>query len=198
MKRCLALVCLATAIARAEPAADDLVDVSALIPDAVLDLRYATADNFTGDVLYPQATCKLRRAVAARLAKAAALLRAQDRRLLLWDCYRPASIQTELWRRVPDERYVANPKKGSRHSRGAAIDLALVDRDEADLHHRGRQALRFAAACTNDRARTMRRLREVVEARGQRDRLAVPIDERYVANPKKGSRHSSVWIDAGR
>jgi D-alanyl-D-alanine dipeptidase len=110
------------------PRLDDFVDVAALIPDAVLDLRYATADNFTGAVLYPKAVCKLRRAVAARLAKAAELLRAQDRRLLLGDCYRPQSIQEKFWKLVPDPRYVANPKTGSRHSRGAAVDLALVDR----------------------------------------------------------------------
>lgn len=172
MTRWLVLVCLlvylAAAVARAEPAADDFVDVATVIPDAVIDLRYATANNFTGEVLYPKATCKLRRAVAARLAKAAALLRAQDRRLLIWDCYRPASIQAELWRRIRDERYVANPRKGSRHSRGAAVDLALVDRDgkpvalptrfddfsraahrsRALAGERGRDAKRLSAAMT--------------------------------------------------
>lgn len=107
----------------------DLVDVAALIPDAVIDIRYATDDNFTGKQLYPVGRCKLRRAVAARLARAAKLLRAHDRRLLVWDCYRPQSIQAELWHRVPDERYVANPKQGSRHSRGAAVDVGLVDRE---------------------------------------------------------------------
>jgi D-alanyl-D-alanine dipeptidase len=111
----------------AAPRADDLVDVSAVIPDAVLDLRYATANNFTGAVLYPKAICKLRRAVAARLAKAADALRGQGRRLLLWDCYRPSSIQEKFWKLVPDPRYVANPTIGSKHSRGAAVDLALVD-----------------------------------------------------------------------
>jgi zinc D-Ala-D-Ala dipeptidase len=109
------------------PRADDLVDVSAVIPDAVLDLRYATANNFTGAVLYPKAVCKLRRAVAARLAKAADALRGQGRRLLLWDCYRPSSIQEKFWALVPDPRYVANPAVGSKHSRGAAVDVALVD-----------------------------------------------------------------------
>ena len=113
--------------ARPRVRADDLVDVAGVIPDAVLDLRYATADNFTGAVLYPKATCKLRRAVAARLARAAAALRAQGRRLLVWDCYRPAAIQRELWRRVPDPRYVADPARGSVHGRGAAIDLGLAD-----------------------------------------------------------------------
>lgn len=118
-----------TAAAADPPKPADLVDVSVAIPDAVIDMRYATKDNFTGDVLYPTAVCKLRRSVAARLAKAAKLLRAQDRRLLIWDCYRPSSIQHELWKRVPDPRYVADPKQGSRHSRGAAVDVALVDTD---------------------------------------------------------------------
>ena len=108
---------------------DDFVEVSTVIPDAVIDIRYATKDNFTGEVLYPKAVCKLRRAVATRLAKAAAALRKQDRRLLVWDCYRPLSIQKILWERVPDPRYVADPKQGSRHNRGAAIDVALVDKD---------------------------------------------------------------------
>ena len=125
----VALLLVIARVAAAEPRDDDLVDVASVIPDAVLDIRYATKDNFTGDVLYPKAACKLRRAVATRLAKAADKLRAQDRRLLLWDCYRPSSIQTLLWKRVPDPRYVADPRTGSRHSRGAAVDVALVDKD---------------------------------------------------------------------
>jgi len=111
----------------------DLVDVSTVIPDAVIDIRYATADNFTGAVLYPKAVCKLRRAVADRLAAAAKLLRAQKRRLLVWDCYRPSSIQQVLWDRVPDKLYVADPKVGSVHSRGAAVDVGLVDLDGAPV-----------------------------------------------------------------
>ena len=107
----------------------DFVEVSSVIPDAVIDMRYATADNLTKQKVYPTATCKLRRSVATRLAKAAKLLREQGRRLLVWDCYRPTSVQEQFWKLVPDERYVANPKKGSRHSRGAAIDLGLVDAD---------------------------------------------------------------------
>jgi D-alanyl-D-alanine dipeptidase len=95
----------------------------------VIDIRYATRDNFTGAVLYPVARCKLRRAVVEKLVKAAASLRKKDRRLLLWDCYRPLSIQKVLWKKVPDPRYVADPAVGSRHNRGAAVDLAVVDRD---------------------------------------------------------------------
>lgn len=107
----------------------DLIEVTAVIPDVVLDMKYATDANFTGKAVYPVASCKLRRSVAARLAKAAKALRAKDRRLLVWDCYRPQSIQEAFWKLVPDERYVADPKKGSRHSRGAAVDVGLVDQE---------------------------------------------------------------------
>jgi D-alanyl-D-alanine dipeptidase len=145
----------AAAVARDE----DLIDVAAAIPDAVLDLRYATADNFTGVALYPVARCVLRRAVAARLARAAAALRVAGRRLLLWDCYRPASIQRALWARVPDPRYVARPIDdaagrpidGSRHSRGAAVDLGLVDVDGAAVALPTRFD-EFSAAAHRDRA----------------------------------------------
>ena len=122
------LVVALVAIARAD-APDDFVAVDKAIPDAVIDLRYATADNFVGETLYPVAHCKLRRAVVERLARAAKALRAERRRLLVWDCYRPQSIQAILWKKVPDPRYVADPKVGSKHSRGAAIDVALVDLD---------------------------------------------------------------------
>lgn len=111
----------------ARPRPDDLVDVAVAIADAVIDIRYATKDNFTGRALYPVARCTLRRAVVARLVVVADVLRKRDRRLLLWDCYRPLSIQRALWRRVPDPRYVADPGVGSNHNRGAAIDLAIVD-----------------------------------------------------------------------
>jgi D-alanyl-D-alanine dipeptidase len=124
----LVLIAMAS-VAHADDKPGDLVEVQTVIPDAVLDLRYATTDNVTGAVMYPKAVCKLRRAVLARLAAAATTLRAQDRRILLWDCYRPTSIQKLLWKAVPDARYVANPKVGSNHSRGAAVDLGVVDKD---------------------------------------------------------------------
>lgn len=112
-------------------------DVAIRIPDAILDIRYATAANLTGAPLYPVARCLLRTPVAERLAAAAATLRRAGHRLILWDCYRPASIQRELWRRVPDPRYVAEPTfddagkpiGGSRHSRGAAVDVSLAAPD---------------------------------------------------------------------
>ncbi len=111
------------------------VDLATVVPDAVLDLRYATAHNLTGAPLYPVARCLLRAPVAARLVRAADLLRARGHRLVVWDCYRPVSIQRVLWARVPDRRYVAEPRfdasgqpiAGSKHSRGAAVDVSLAD-----------------------------------------------------------------------
>lgn len=104
-----------------------LVDLQALIPDAVLDIRYATADNLTGRPLYPFAAAFLRRPAADRLAEAAAQLRSGKLRLVIYDAYRPLSAQKALWAAKPDPRYVADPAKGSSHNRAGAADLALAD-----------------------------------------------------------------------
>jgi D-alanyl-D-alanine dipeptidase len=119
------LAALLVATAPAAPAG--LVDVGARLPDAVLDLRYATADNFVGRPLYPVARCLLLPGVADRLARAAVALRRQGYRLLLFDCYRPLSVQRELWKAMPRRGYVADPATGSHHNRAAAVDLSLAD-----------------------------------------------------------------------
>ena len=118
---------MAAAGADARPAASELVDVLALDPTFVLDVRYATPRNFTGRTLYPVARCLLRADAAERLVRVHERLRREGLRLRLFDCYRPLSIQRVLWALVPDERYVANPAQGSRHNRGAAVDLTLAD-----------------------------------------------------------------------
>jgi D-alanyl-D-alanine dipeptidase len=104
-----------------------LVNIEALIPGIRLDIRYATANNFTKRPLYPVARCNLRKQVAERLAKVQQELQAQGLGLKVFDCYRPLSIQKQLWALLPDERYVIDPRKGSRHNRGAAVDVTLVD-----------------------------------------------------------------------
>jgi zinc D-Ala-D-Ala dipeptidase len=122
------LAALALAAAPPAPAATPaLIDVGTRLPDAVLDIRYATADNLTGRPLYPVARCLLRAEVAERLARAAAALRRQGFRLVLFDCYRPLSVQRELWKAAPRRGYVADPATGSHHNRGAAVDLSLAD-----------------------------------------------------------------------
>ncbi len=104
-----------------------LVDITTVIPDIVLDIRYATANNFTGQVLYPRAAAYLRKKVADKLAEVQTELKKQGLGLKIYDGYRSHSIQKKLWEIVPDERYVADPAKGSRHNRGAAVDLTIID-----------------------------------------------------------------------
>jgi D-alanyl-D-alanine dipeptidase len=121
----LAALLLATAPVTSPPP-PGLVDVGRRLPDAVLDIRYATADNFVGRPLYPVARCLLLPAVAERLARAAAVLRKQGFRLLIFDCYRPLSVQRELWKAMPRRGFVADPATGSHHNRAAAVDLSLA------------------------------------------------------------------------
>ena len=131
-----AMLMLASACAaRApRPLAPDLVDITTVDPTIRLDLRYATRDNFTGVALYPAARCLLRRDAAERLARVQRRLQADGFGLLVWDCYRPLAVQERFWALVPDERYVARPQRengrplaGSKHNRGAAVDVTLVD-----------------------------------------------------------------------
>ena len=131
-----AMLMLASACAaRApRPLAPDLVDITTVDPTIRLDLRYATRDNFTGVAVYPAARCLLRRDAAERLARVQRRLQAGGLGLLVWDCYRPLAVQERFWALVPDERYVARPQRqngrplaGSKHNRGAAVDVTLVD-----------------------------------------------------------------------
>lgn len=112
---------------------DGWVDLQELVPEIVLDIKYATGDNFVGIPLYPCARCLLRRAVAAALIEVYQELRAQNLGLKLFDCYRPWSVQNDLWKKMPDARYVTRPEKGSMHNRGAAIDLTLIDEDGLEI-----------------------------------------------------------------
>ena len=110
-------------------AADPLVDVRTVVPGVVLDVRYATAQNFTGKAVYPEAAAYLRRSTAVKLARAAETLRAKGRRLVIYDAYRPLSVQRVLWAAKPDRRFVADPATGSVHNRGGAVDVGLADAD---------------------------------------------------------------------
>lgn len=116
-------------------AADDggLVAVAAVDDTIVIDLRYATVDNFTGRQVYPHAVCLLRAPTAAKLAAANAELKTYGYRIKIWDAYRPPDVQRAFWQLVPDERYVAHPDKGSRHTRGGAVDVTLVDASGTEL-----------------------------------------------------------------
>jgi len=126
---------LAVIVALTAPAlaADPLVDVRTAVPGIVLDMRYATPHNFLGRALYPKPAAFLRRSAAARLARAEAALEKRGRRLIVYDAYRPLSVQRELWAAKPDRRYVADPARGSNHNRGGAVDVGLADGDGKPL-----------------------------------------------------------------
>ncbi|MFI5362877.1 MAG: M15 family metallopeptidase, partial [Elusimicrobiota bacterium] len=103
-------------------AVDPLVDVRTAAPDVVLDMRYATARNILGKAVYPSPAAFLRRSTAAKLARATRALAARGRRLVIYDAYRPLSVQRLLWAAKPDRRFVADPARGSVHNRGGAVD----------------------------------------------------------------------------
>jgi D-alanyl-D-alanine dipeptidase len=104
-----------------------LVDATTIVDDLLVDLRYATSENFLQRALYPKAArCLLRESAARKLGLAARLLRQQGFRLRIYDCYRPPSVQWEMWKAFPRRGYVADPRQGSPHSRGAAVDLTLA------------------------------------------------------------------------
>jgi len=145
--RCLVLSVLLVAAAPSAKAAEPasladagLVDVTKVVPDIKLDIRYATPNNFTHVAVYPVARCFLRADVAQRLARVQADLKKQGLGLKVFDCYRPFSIQEKFWSLVPNEDWVARPVKkngkpviGSKHNRGAAVDLTLVDTSGKDI-----------------------------------------------------------------
>ena len=108
------------------PAPGRWTEVVRLDPTIALDLRYATDSNFVGERMYRCPRCFLRPGAARSLAALQGQLREQGLGLKLFDCYRPLDVQWRLWRKVPDRRYVADPRKGSQHNRGVAADLTLV------------------------------------------------------------------------
>lgn len=105
----------------------DLVVLTKTMPEITLDIVYATKNNFTGTAVYTQAKCYLRRSVASALFHVHQELKKLGYSIKIWDAYRPFSIQKKFWELCPDPRYVADPAKGSKHNRGAAVDLTLID-----------------------------------------------------------------------
>ncbi|MCC3414387.1 MULTISPECIES: M15 family metallopeptidase [unclassified Microcoleus] len=110
-----------------------LVDIRTVNPNIRLDIRYATTNNFLKRKLYTVAKCALRSSVAQKLALVQTDLEKIGLGLKVYDCYRPFSVTKQMWEFLPDPNYVANPARGSRHNRGAAVDLTLVDRTGKEL-----------------------------------------------------------------
>ncbi|MFA5140414.1 MAG: M15 family metallopeptidase [Elusimicrobiota bacterium] len=111
----------------------ELVDLREVDPRIAVDIRYATPNNFTGQVLYPANRCLLQKPVAMSLSRIASELAKERVRLKVWDCYRPLSVQRKLWSILPNPRYVADPAVGSKHNRGASVDATLTDLNGREL-----------------------------------------------------------------
>lgn len=111
-----------------------LVLIKKLDHTIVTDVKYATTDNFTKKVLYPSGNVYLRHDPALQLIKANEFLKkAFNMRIKVFDGYRPLSVQKFMWSILPNEKFVADPAKGSRHNRGCAVDLTLIDSNGFEL-----------------------------------------------------------------
>jgi len=131
-------VCAAPATAFGSPAvppvsdaarAAGLVDVRTVVPDAVIDLRYATPNNFVGVPMYPaDARCLVHESMAQGLAAAAAVLRPGGEVLAFWDCYRPHDVQVRMFEAVPDPNWVARPGRYARsHEAARSVDVTIAN-----------------------------------------------------------------------
>ena len=110
-----------------------LVEINEDTHDVLIDIRYSTADNFTGRPVYARPGCYLNAEAEALLRRAVALARPLGFRFKLFDAFRPSEAQWRLWNHSPDPDFLADPRRGSPHSRGAAIDLTLLDGHGTEL-----------------------------------------------------------------
>lgn len=104
-----------------------LVEITESSHPVVIDLRYATNDNFTGEPVYrADARCYLHPEAAQKFETAIRLAETQGYYFRIFDAYRPPEAQWKLWNHTPDPNFLADPRRGSPHSRGTAIDLTLM------------------------------------------------------------------------
>lgn len=156
------------------PESDEvLVRVLDYIPTAVQELRYATGNNFTGQVIYPFEDAYLRYGTVRKLKLVSEDLAELGLYIKIWDGFRPVSAQFTLWEVYPDPTYVANPNKGySSHSRGNTIDLTLVDENGTELEMPtgfddfSAKADRNYSDCTESAANNAKILESLMEKHG--------------------------------
>jgi zinc D-Ala-D-Ala dipeptidase len=105
----------------------ELINLKEFIPDLVLDIRYATTNNFTGEKIYNLPRAYARRPVAGALKKVQAELNAQGLGVKIFDAYRPYKATVKFYEVYHDTTYVASPYRGSRHNRGCALDMTIIN-----------------------------------------------------------------------
>jgi D-alanyl-D-alanine dipeptidase len=106
-----------------------MIDLAERVNDVVLDIRYATSNNFTHEVIYPSPKAFVRKPVADALQKVQDSLLHYQLGLKIYDAYRPYAASLRFYKVYPDSNFVANPRHGSRHNRGCAVDITLVERN---------------------------------------------------------------------
>ncbi len=107
--------------------ANELIEIKKAIPSIVLDIRYATKNNFMKQVMYQQARAFARKPVVQQLKAIQAELATKGYGLKIFDAYRPYAITVAFYEKASDKNFVANPSKGSKHNRGCAVDLTIID-----------------------------------------------------------------------
>jgi D-alanyl-D-alanine dipeptidase len=111
----------------------NFVRLENLSKDFVYDIKYATTDNFLKQKVYDCPDCFLRLKTASALINANKDFLKMGYRLKIFDCYRPHDVQKKMWAILPGTHYVANPKRGSIHNRGGAVDVTLIDFNGKEL-----------------------------------------------------------------
>jgi zinc D-Ala-D-Ala dipeptidase len=104
-----------------------LIDLEGFVPGLVLDIRYATTNNFTKQRIYKLAKAYARKPVAEALLKVQQELNSRGLGIKVYDAYRPYKATVKFYEIYPDTTYVASPYRGSRHNRGCALDLTIIN-----------------------------------------------------------------------
>ena len=110
-----------------------LVEITPDTHDVQLDIAYATENNFTGAPVYARAGCFLHPEAEEKLRKVCCHVEALGYKVKIFDAFRPSEAQWKLWNHTPDPEFLADPRRGSPHSRGVAVDLNLTDANGTEL-----------------------------------------------------------------
>ena len=155
------------------PNDDDLVRVQDFIPNLLVDLKYATDDNFTGEIIYDFSDAYLRYGTVMRLQTVQEDMEARGLTLKIWDAFRPIEAQQALWEAYPDPTYVSNPDRGyTSHNFGNTIDITVVRSDGEEIplptgfDDFSLKADRDYSDCAEEEAENARMLEQAMEAAG--------------------------------
>ena len=112
----------------------NLIKITKKIYPVEIETLYATKNNFTGKKIYKRNDCYLHKDTIPFFEKSIKLAEKLNLKLKIFDAFRPAEAQWKLWQHTPDENFIAHPKKGSPHSRGVAIELTLIKKNNTELN----------------------------------------------------------------